>query len=119
MVLALHQVWRARRGFVGLDGDLERAATDGATEPQFAHQALDGAPRYDDALSAELPPDLEGAVHAAVTARPDASDLGAQLVVPLSPRRTLARVRAPCLVRVVGRGGDGSVLKTVFLDGMG
>jgi len=58
----VHEIGRPLRGLVPPRGDREGAAARGAAQAHLAHQALDGAPRHDDPVAAELPPDFLGPV---------------------------------------------------------
>src|SRR5690606_7999034 len=90
---------------VGLGRDLERPAADGAPKPVGTHEPLDGAASDGNALSAELPPDLFGAVHGEVLL-PHATNLRAELLVTLLSVGSQRRIPVPSPVRVVRRRGD-------------
>ena len=102
--LPSHQV--RRRGLVGgWHGRTDRLASHHASQPQPAHQALDGATSGGDRFSMQLAPDLADAVNAEVLV-PNALDLGTQTAITLDAGWRAIRLGVTGLVLVVGRRGD-------------
>jgi hypothetical protein len=60
--VALHQVRRSRRDFVGDGGSVVSSSHD-AGEPQLSHQPLNRAARNPSFLALQLPPELACTVH--------------------------------------------------------
>ncbi len=102
--LAVHLVRRAGRGLVG-DGGPDLPAAGRAPQAHPPHQAFHRAAGHRDAVAAELPPDLAGAVDPEVGLMRPPDLLHDRRVFP-SPRRPPRRVGTPGDMSVAGRRGD-------------
>ena len=102
--LAIDVILRTRRRPVA-DGGTERLATHHATQPQPAHQPLDGAARHVEALATQLSPDLAHAIDLEVFA-PDALNLSTEHLIPAQASRQPVGVALAGGMFVVGRRGD-------------
>lgn len=103
--VTVHEVGSPLGARVGDRGD-HLLAADRAGDPEFAHEAFDGAAGHRDLLSVQVPPDLPGAVNA-VIGLVGLCDQGLQLGVAEGAGRGCGLA---FVVGVVGGGGDLAVV---------